>query len=81
MENTEIINGICSDINRRIKQMTYTEETAVRQFIESEIFDGKFSPLHCDAETIANILEVNDNCIADLLGLNEESITLRRIIK
>ena len=72
MNNTKIINAICSDINRRIKTMNYEEETQVREYIESEIWGDTFTPMQHDAVNIANILEVNDNCIADLLGLNNE---------
>jgi hypothetical protein len=61
------IEDVCYSINRRIKQMNYKEETQIRELLELDCIDGK---LYLDLITpsdIANILEVNDNCIFDII--------------
>lgn len=65
-------SNICFLINRRIKTMDFNEETAVREYIDGETWDDMFVPNESDTKNIANILGVNDTCIADILGLNGE---------
>ena len=66
------VNDICYDINRRIKTMNYSEESQVREYLINE-FDNYQKDCEqfmlCDFETrdIANILDVNDTCIFDIL--------------
>ena len=66
------VNDICYDINRRIKTMNYSEESQVREYLINE-FDNYQKDCEqfmlCDLETrdIANILDVNDTCIFDIL--------------
>ena len=66
------VNDICYDINRRIKYMNYEVEMQVRAYLIYE-FDNYQKDCEqfmlCDLEVmdIADILEVNDNCILDIL--------------
>lgn len=61
------INEICSDINRRIYLMNYEKESAVRDYLSNQIVDDKLMLFEGDSDRIADILEVNENCIFDLL--------------
>ena len=61
------ITSICNSINRRIKQMNYREETEVREHLNDNILNNKLLFNCIKVERIADILEVNENCIFDLL--------------
>ena len=61
------INSICNSINRKIKQMNYNEETQVREHLNDNTLDNKLLFNCIKVERIADILEVNENCIFDLL--------------
>lgn len=73
------IDYVCYELNRRIKQMTYEEETCIREFFESCTWEDKFLAITEDETTyIASVLNVNDTCIYDLfvdLGNIEEPET------
>ena len=56
--NAKQIDFFCSSINRRVKQMNYAEEKAVREILEqTEMLDRS------ECRDIATILDVNDTCI------------------
>ena len=61
------INNICNSINRRIKQMNYREETEVREHLNDNVLDNKLLFDWIEVQKIADILDVNENCIFDLL--------------
>jgi hypothetical protein len=61
------INEICSDINRRIYSMNYEKESAVRDYLSDQIVDDKLLLFEGDSIRIADILEVNEKCIFDVL--------------
>jgi hypothetical protein len=61
------ITDVCYSINRRIKQMNYQEEKEVRELLELNCIDGKLILDLITPSDIANILEVNDNCIFDII--------------
>jgi len=61
------INEVCSDINRRIYSMNYEKESAVRDYLSDQIVDDKLLLFEGDSDQIADILEVNENCIFDVL--------------
>ena len=61
------INEICSDINRRIYSMNYEKESAVRDYLSDQIVEDKLLLFEGDSDRIADILEVNENCIFDVL--------------
>ena len=66
------VNDICSDINRRIMRMDYQQEKSVRDYLENE-FDNyqkdceMFMLYERETRDIAEILEVNETCILDVL--------------
>jgi len=66
------VNDICYDINRRIKNMNYEEELQVRQYLINE-FDNyqkdceMFMLYDMETKDIAEILQVNETCIFDIL--------------
>ena len=66
------VNDICYDINRRIKNMNYADEMQVRQYLIYE-FDNyqkdceQFMLYDLEVGDIAEILEVNETCIFDIL--------------
>lgn len=64
---TTNINDVCYSINRRIKQMSFHEETQIRELLELDCIDGKLCLDLITPSDIANILEVNDNCIFDII--------------
>ena len=72
IETAEVVRAI----NKRIYSMDFNTETEVTQYIENSSTynenDFDFEPDENDAKEIANILGTNENCIADILGLNEE---------
>jgi len=61
------IDRICSDINRRIQHMDFQEESAIREYLEMQIVDDKLLLFMSDVREIAYILDVNNECIHDLL--------------
>ena len=61
------INEVCSDINRRIYSMNYEKESAVRDYLSDQIVNDKLLLFEGDSDRIADILEVNENCIFDVL--------------
>lgn len=63
---------VCELINRRIYSMDYKKEVEIREYIENNSDDGDFVPYSRDADNIADILGTNENCIADILELNNE---------
>lgn len=66
------VNDICSDINRRIMRMDYQQEKSIRDYLENE-FDNyqkdceMFMLYDMETRDIAEILEVNETCILDVL--------------
>jgi hypothetical protein len=66
------VNDICYDINRRIKNMNYADEMQVRQYLIYE-FDNyqkdceQFMLYYLEVGDIAEILQVNEDCIFDVL--------------
>jgi hypothetical protein len=66
------VNDICYAINRRIKYMNYEIEMQVRAYLIYE-FDNyqrdceQFMLCNLEVMDIADILEVNDTCIFDIL--------------
>ena len=66
------VNDICYDINRRIKRMDYKEEYDLRIYLINE-FDNyqkdceQFMLYDLEVRDIAEILEVNEDCIFDVL--------------
>lgn len=61
------IDNICESINRRIQSMDYKTEKKIREFLEDRVDDGVLEPRKHDVREIANILDVNENCIQDIL--------------
>lgn len=61
------ITDVCYSINRRIMQMNYQQEKEVRELLELNCIDGKLILDLITPSDIANILEVNDNCIFDII--------------
>lgn len=61
------ITDVCYSINRRIMQMNYQQEKEVRELLELDCIDGKLILDLITPSDIANILEVNDNCIFDII--------------
>ena len=66
MKNTTI-DDVCYSINRRIKQMNYQEQKQVIELLELDCIDGKLILDLITPSDIANILEVNYNCIFDII--------------
>ena len=66
MKNTTI-DDVCYSINRRIKQMNYQEQKQVIELLELDCIDGKLTLDLITPSDIANILEVNYNCIFDII--------------
>lgn len=64
------INRLCSDINRRIYSMNYEKEFEVRNYLADQIVDGDLLLFESDSDRIANILDVNTNCIYDVITDN-----------
>jgi len=69
---TNAIQDICSTINRRILRMDYQQEKSIREYLENE-FDNyqkdceQFMLYDLEVRDIAEILEVNETCIFDIL--------------
>ena len=61
------IDRICDDINRRIQQMNYNEESDIRSHLDNQFIDGQLCLCDYDIKIIADILDVNTDCIYDLL--------------
>ena len=61
------IDTICADINRRIQQMNYKEESEIRIHLDDQFIDGELCLCDYDVNRIADILDVNTDCIHDLL--------------
>jgi hypothetical protein len=61
------IDRICDDINRRIQQMNYNEESDIRSHLDDQFIDGQLCLSDYDVDIIADILDVNTDCIHDLL--------------
>lgn len=63
------VNQICSSINRRILSMNYQQESAVREYVADILWDedAKIDIHPFEARDIAEILEVNETCIFDVL--------------
>lgn len=63
------VNQICSSINRRIMSMNYQQESAVREYVADILWDedAEICILPFEARDIAEILEVNEDCIFDIL--------------
>lgn len=61
------IDRICDDINRRIQQMNYNEESDIRSHLDDQFIDGELCLSNYDVDIIADILDVNTDCIHDLL--------------
>jgi hypothetical protein len=47
--------------------MNYEKESAVRDYLSDQIVDDKLLLFEGDSDQIADILEVNENCIFDVL--------------
>ena len=68
MKNTmNNVNDICYSINRRIYVMDYQTETNVRDYLISEL-NNCDKLFESDVNNIAELLDVNENCIFDLLN-------------
>ena len=66
------LNGICRLINSRIITMNYAQEKAVREYFEDTYENIEdIAPDEWDSDTIADILNVNESCIYDLLVLKQ----------
>jgi hypothetical protein len=69
---TNAIQDICSTINRRILRMDFQQEKSIREYLENE-FDNyqrdceQFMLYTLEVRDIADILEVNETCILDIL--------------
>jgi hypothetical protein len=61
MEN-KVIAQVCAAINRRIMSMNYQQEKSVMEYLEAQE-----CIVESDVNEIANILDVNTNCIFDIL--------------
>jgi hypothetical protein len=66
------VNDICYDINRRIKTMNYSEESQLRNYLVCEFNIHQkdcemFMLYEMETRDIADILEVNETCILDVL--------------
>lgn len=61
MEN-KVIAQVCAAINRRIMSMNYQQQKSVMEYLEAQEFI-----VESDVNEIANILDVNTNCIFDIL--------------
>ena len=64
MNNIELI---CESINRRIYIMSYSCESDVRSYLNS-IEANEFKLSEGDSDNLADMLDVNTNCIFDLLS-------------
>ena len=64
MNNIELI---CESINRRIYTMSYSCESDVRGYLNS-IEANEFKLSEGDSDNLADMLDVNTNCIFDLLS-------------
>lgn len=68
MKNTtNNVNDICYSINRRIYVMDYQTETNVRDYLISQL-NNCDKLFEYDVNNIAELLDVNENCIFDLLN-------------
>mgnify|MGYP001243131027 FL=1 len=65
---------ICQLINRHIYSMNYETEMRVRDYVSNYMEDeeNEINPTETDANELAEILGTNENCIADILELNNE---------
>ena len=72
-KKTFTANEVCSLINRCIMTMNFQQETDVRQHIHQREYESDFAPNEYDVLSISNILQVNENCIADILEIYEEA--------
>lgn len=67
MQTTEHkIKSICNDINRRIYMMDYETQKQIMEYLQ-DIFSYSSLLLESESDRIASILDVNENCIYDLL--------------
>ena len=71
--NKFTIDEICYLINRRILKMDYHTETQVREYLNDLLDeDDKYIiPDSYDAKHIANLLGTNENCIMNILGIED----------
>lgn len=67
METTSILNMICNDINRRLFTMDYKTESIVREYLHN-IFSYSSTISESESDRLAEILDVNENCVFDLLS-------------
>lgn len=67
METKSILNMICNDINRRLFTMDYKTESIVREYLHN-IFCYSSTILECESNRLAEILDVNETCVFDLLS-------------
>jgi hypothetical protein len=65
MNKETTIENICANINRRIYQMNYETEKQVREFLDCNLYQDKLTTY--EGDQLANLLDVNENCIFDLL--------------
>lgn len=73
------INQLCEAINKRIKQMTYNEESHIREFLEQFEFDNDtLTIIYDDCDYIAGVLNVNETSIydvaRDIIGIDNDDI-------
>jgi hypothetical protein len=52
--------------------MDYNTEKRIREFLEDRVDDGILEPRKHDVNEICHILDVNENCVMDILGMNDE---------
>ena len=62
------IESICYSVNRWIMRMDYATESKLREYLASKVIDDGIVLVDSDIENIADILQVNTNCIFDLLN-------------
>lgn len=66
-KNDELLDLFCYAINKRIKTMDYSEEKAVREHLYNCSTDGFFNPNFVNGSDISDILNVNEECIQNVL--------------
>lgn len=62
------IESICYSVNRRILRMNYATESRLREYLANQVIDDDIVLVDADINNIADILDVNTNCIFDLLS-------------
>jgi hypothetical protein len=61
------VKTVCDSINRRIYIMDYDKQSEVREYLEG-IFCDSEQLMEFESDRLADLLDVNTNCIFDLLS-------------